>query len=1696
MAGNTGASTRTGSIDVQMESGTAVYTITQLCCGSDSVTLTPSNATAPANSSGGSLTGSLAVGTSSNTVAWNVGSVQPCFSSVTPTTTQTGPGTVSYTLQPNTSTTQQTCSFTVTPVGGTAATFTITQAGAPGLSEATPSLTGSGGTYTASLTAGGTYTVSVSNWTGWSVSITSNSVLPNTSTPWLGPISATANSVQYTVPGVSGSATLTFTGGTPSATITLNITESPSGASCAAPTLTPTTLSFPAAGASGQDYSVQIAGGTAWTASCSNAGGEALTFYLSSNPNHVGGCTVPLSGTNTETLYVNVGYNHATPPNALSSTITVTPTCNGTPQSANITVNQGAQTLTVAPSTDSIYQDFGNAPIQFTAYLDGSSTYPTGYSVSWSLGGCSGSCGSIDPVAGLYSPPTGDFTNSGSVNVIATLNQGGVTASAVVSVLANPTAPWAGLANLNGQTGSGGVFQFIFQTLESGTFAGIQDVNLLFSTDAAQNETPPDNNPDMEVYNGAGVYYSTLELNGSPGGTASEPPDGGTVFSPAVLWNANMSVNLQGTTPVVSSSSNPLTLTIPIQFYSAEAGTKGIWATEVSNGATYVLNLFMGTYTIIAPMEAVSPGTVTLNLSGQTQQFTATASGTPIPDVTWNAPNPAVGTISTGGLYTAPNPLSTAQTVTISGKRTSDGSSICCATVTLSPDSVTVSPASVTLYAGQTQTITATVNGTSNQAVTWNTPSAGTFSGGVYTAPTLISSQQTVTLTATSTADPTKTGSVTITLIPVGVSLSPTSASLQINQTQTFTPTVTGTSNQALTWTLSPSGAASGSVSNGLYTAPASIPTGQTVTITATSVADSTKSSSATITLIPDTLAISPSGASLTQGQSQQFTATVTGTTNTYVNWSMNPSVGTLSTGGYYTAPSSVTTLQTIVITATSQADGSLVKSVNVVLNPFTTVAATAGTPQSASISTAFATALQVTVKNTANNPVSGVTVTFTAPGSGASATFSGSLTATATTNSSGVATAPALTANTIAGNYTVTASATGATTPTSFSLTNTPGPAASIAAGAGTPQSATISTAFATALQATVKDSGGNLVSGATVTFTAPSSGAGATFGGSTTATATTNSSGVATAPALTANTTAGNYPVTASVTGVSTSASFSLTNNAGAPASITASAGTPESANIGTVFATALQATVKDSSGNLVSGVTVTFTAPSSGASGAFSGSTTATATTNSNGVATAPAFTANTTSGSYSVTASVSGVGTAASFSLTNNVGAPASVTASAGTPQSITISTAFATALQATVKDSGGNLVSGVTVTFTAPSSGASAKFSGSATATATTNSSGVATAPTLTANATAGSYVVTASVSGVSTSASFSLTNSVGAPASITASAGTPQSTNISTAFATALQATVKDSGGNLVSGATVTFTAPSSGASATFAGSTTAAATTNSTGVATSPIPTANATAGSYTATASVSGVATAASFSLTNINPTPVVVVLTSGTSWTAPAGVTSIKVECVGGGGGGGPAADDEAGGGGGGGAYARRNSMAVTPGNAYAYSIGLGGGSGGSGGTTTFTGNSGVQCVAHGGSGGSYGYSSAPGGPGATTATGDVTYGGGNGSNGSATNQGLQLAGPGAGGGSGGSSSVGNSGSNVAVAGGGPGGLGATPPAGNGSAPSSGPGGGGGGAFVVTGSGSYSGGKWICGSDHDHVYALTSQSNAEHS
>ena len=142
----------------------------------------------------------------------------------------------------------------------------------------------------------------------------------------------------------------------------------------------------------------------------------------------------------------------------------------------------------------------------------------------------------------------------------------------------------------------------------------------------------------------------------------------------------------------------------------------------------------------------------------------------------------------------------------------------------------------------------------------------------------------------------------------VSVQLSPASASLVPGGQQQFTPTVAGTSNTAVTWSVDSvagGNATTGSITtSGLYTAPAQ--TGSH-TVTATSAANPAVSATAPVSIF--TIAVSPASTLLAPGGTQQFSATVQGTTNSSITWSVdgtaggNSSVGTISSTGLYTAP-------------------------------------------------------------------------------------------------------------------------------------------------------------------------------------------------------------------------------------------------------------------------------------------------------------------------------------------------------------------------------------------------------------------------------------------------------------------------------------------------------------------------------------------------------------------------------------------------------------------------------------------------------------------------------------------------------------------------------------------------------------------------------------------------------------------------
>ncbi len=175
--------------------------------------------------------------------------------------------------------------------------------------------------------------------------------------------------------------------------------------------------------------------------------------------------------------------------------------------------------------------------------------------------------------------------------------------------------------------------------------------------------------------------------------------------------------------------------------------------------------------------------------------------------------------------------------------------------------SVTVTPATATVTSGGTVQFTATVMGdSSNAGVTWTASSASATSGtidatGKFTAAS-VTTATTATVVATSKTDTTKTGSATVTINPpaaAAVTISPQTVFVAAGQVQQFTATVTNESATTVTWSVNGTPGGSATVGTidamGNYTAPAVTQNAKAM-VTATSTADTTKSASASVSVV------------------------------------------------------------------------------------------------------------------------------------------------------------------------------------------------------------------------------------------------------------------------------------------------------------------------------------------------------------------------------------------------------------------------------------------------------------------------------------------------------------------------------------------------------------------------------------------------------------------------------------------------------------------------------------------------------------------------------------------------------------------------------------------------------------------------------------------------------------------------------
>ena len=233
---------------------------------------------------------------------------------------------------------------------------------------------------------------------------------------------------------------------------------------------------------------------------------------------------------------------------------------------------------------------------------------------------------------------------------------------------------------------------------------------------------------------------------------------------------------------------------------------------------------------------------------------------------------------------------------------------------------VEVSPANANVRAGDTLQFSAKVSSVMDQSVVWsvngtvggNATTGKISTSGLYTAPAALPTPNSVTIEATSASNKSLSGTTALSLenpIATVTAVSPTAVPIG-----NFSLTITGTKfvngakvmfgGQSLTTKF---------VSATELTATGTASTaqkGMSVQITVANPDPGAMTSSALMVKVGAiAVTLSPSTANLFPGQTLQFKATVTGTTNQAVTWQVNgavggaTNVGTISTSGLYTAP-------------------------------------------------------------------------------------------------------------------------------------------------------------------------------------------------------------------------------------------------------------------------------------------------------------------------------------------------------------------------------------------------------------------------------------------------------------------------------------------------------------------------------------------------------------------------------------------------------------------------------------------------------------------------------------------------------------------------------------------------------------------------------------------------------------------------
>ena len=520
--------------------------------------------------------------------------------------------------------------------------------------------------------------------------------------------------------------------------------------------------------------------------------------------------------------------------------------------------------------------------------------------------------------------------------------------------------------------------------------------------------------------------------------------------------------------------------------------------------------------------------------------------------VTWSSDNEAVATVDNSGVVTGVSSGAATITATSEGKSGTSGIAVGAAVAA----SIVVAPPSITVTAGQTSQLTATVkdaNGSviSGAPVTWTVDKPAVAIVG---STGLVAGQAAGTATITAISGSVHVNvPVTVTLPPANaVVVSPGTVSLLVTQRQQLTGTVTDANGnpipgQTITWESSNSAVAAVS-STGLVIAVAP----GTATITATS-GSVHGTADVTVSLVPARkVTLTPDALSFTEGdQGTQLEVALLdsagGTlsqTGRVITWSSNNSNVASVNGTGFVTPG---VAGQAVITATLQGTGlSATATVTVARVP---VASVSVAPSLDTLVVLQQQQLTATPLDADGNPLTGRAITW-----------DGSDDNIATVSSNGRVTALS------PGTMTVSATAGGKTGTATIVVIDVP-----IASIELSPTTQSVVVGQTTpAFTVMAKDAAGHVLTGRTVTFNSDNTGV-----------ATIDASGVAT------GVTAGTAHITASSEGVTSNAA-TLTVE---PPPVGSVAVDPPSQTITDGGTTAFTATLKDAQGNPLTGRTVTW-------------------------------------------------------------------------------------------------------------------------------------------------------------------------------------------------------------------------------------------------------------------------------------------------------------------------------------------------------------------------------------------------------------------------------------------------------------------------------------------------------------------------